>query len=39
MKLKLTVEQYKMLKQIGLLKENSNKIRMSVSALRKMLQY
>ena len=37
MKLKLTVEQYKMLKQIGLLKENSNKIRMSVNALKEII--
>lgn len=38
MKLKLTVQQYKMLKQIGVLKENSNKIKMSVNALKAIIK-
>lgn len=38
MKLKLTVEQYKMLKLIGELKENSNKIRMTVNALKDLIK-
>lgn len=38
MKLKLTVQQYKMLKQIGLLKENSSKIKMTVNALKAIIK-
>lgn len=38
MKLKVTIQQYKMLKQIDVLKENSSKIRMSVDTLKKMLK-
>lgn len=38
MKLKLTVEQYKMLKLIGVLKEKSNKIRMTVNALKDLIK-
>lgn len=38
MKLKVTIQQYKMLKQIDVLKENSSKIRMSVDTLKKILK-
>ncbi len=38
MRLKVTIQQYKMLKQIDVLKENSSKIRMSVDTLKKMLK-
>ena len=34
MKVKLTVSQYKKLKQIGLLKETSHKIKMKIKALK-----
>lgn len=38
MKLKVTIQQYKMLKQIDVLKENSSRIKMSVDTLKKMLK-